>query len=80
MIAACPSIDLFRMMSLGVLLKFFALAVGVFTLSPNMRGVQIKNVGTMGVWLVMTGEESFLIPPGQIVRITNILYIIICYI
>lgn len=53
-------------------------AVSGLSLDPyKIRGVQIKNKGEEKLWIEITGENSFILPPGQMV--SSNLYLVFCF-
>lgn len=57
-------------MSFGVFVAFVTFLIGVNSFPSNIKGIQIKNNGKETLWIVMSGEESFLLPAGQMVSFT----------
>lgn len=58
-----------RSMSVKVFVAFCTLLVGTYAFPSNVKGIQIKNNGKDKLWMVMTGEESFVLPAGQMVSL-----------
>lgn len=54
-------------MSFGVFVALVTLLIGVHSFPSSIKGIQIKNNGKEKLWIVMSGEESFLLPAGQMV-------------
>lgn len=46
---------------------FYTLLVTAYAFPSNIKGVQIKNNGKDKLWIVMTGEDGFVLPGGQMV-------------